>query len=77
MFSLYGQRVMDELGDLEGVKNGGQNVNKVRYVGDTVLISDSEEKLQKLVESLHRACVARGLHINLGKVKTEVTGISK
>ena len=77
MFLLYGQRVMDELMDLEGVKNGGQNVNNIRYEGDTVVISDYEEKLKRTVESIHSACVARSLHINLGKRKAEVTGISK
>ena len=43
----------------------------------TLLIADSEEKLQRLVEVLYRACIARGLHINLGKGKTEVMGITK
>ena len=58
---------MDELGDLEGVKISGQNVNNIRYADDTVLMADPEEKLQRLEEALYRAFVARGLHINPGK----------
>ena len=52
---------------MKGLKIGGRNVNNIRYADDNVLEADSEEKLQKLVEALYRACVARGLHINLGK----------
>ena len=77
LFSLYSQRVMDELEDLEGVKIGGRNVNSIRYADDTVLVADSEEKLQELVLALRTACAARGLHINLGQGKTEVMGITK
>ena len=77
LFSLYSQRVMDELEDLEGVKVGGRNVNNIRYADDTVLVADSEEKLRELVVALHRACTARGLNINFGQGKTEVMGITR
>ena len=77
LFSLYSQRVMDEMGDLRGVKIGGRNVNYLRSAEDTVLITDSEEKLGRLAEALYRAHIARGLHINLRKGKMEVMGITK
>ena len=77
LLSLYSQKAMEEFEDLEGVRVGGVNVNNIRYADDTVLIADSEEKLQELVETLHVACLARGLHINLGRGKTEVMGLTK
>ena len=77
LFSLYSQKAMDELEELDGVRVGGVNVNNIRYADDTVLIADSEEKLQQLVETLNEACTVRGLHINLGQGKTEVMGLTK
>ena len=68
---------MDELEDLEGVRIGGRNVNSIRYADYTVLVADSEEKLQQLVLALRTACAVRGLNINLGQGKTEVMGITK
>ena len=67
----------DERRDLEGVNVCGRNVSNIRYADDTVVVADSEEKLQRLVEALYTACIARDLHINLRKGKTEVMGITK
>ena len=53
------------------------NINNIRYADDAVLIGDSEEKLQEVVETLHGDCAARGLHINLDRGKTEVMGLTK
>ena len=52
-------------------------MNSIRYADDTVLVADSEEKLQQLVLALRTACAVRGLNINLGQGKTEVMGITK
>ena len=75
MFSLYGQRCMEELEEMEGISIGGRNVNNIRYADDTVLIADSEAKLQRLVDALDTSCREKGLKIN--KNKTEVMGITK
>ena len=47
---------MNKLEDVEGIKIGGRNINNIRYADDTVLISDSEEKLQRLVDELSEEC---------------------
>ena len=75
LFSLYTQLVMDELAELDGIRIGGRNVNNVRYADDMVLITDSEEKLQRLVSCLHEQCRIKGLRIN--RSKTEVMGVTK
>ena len=75
LFSLYSQAVMDEIADLEGIKVGGLNINNIRYADDTVLIADTEEKLQRLVDRLDVECRGVGLRINIGK--TEVMGVTK
>ena len=51
LFSLHSQVVMNALDDLEGISIGGRNVNNIRYADDTVLIADSEKKLQVLITS--------------------------
>ena len=66
---------MKELEHLEGIKVGGRNVNCIRYADDTVLIADSEEKLQRLVAALETACTEKGLKINFNK--TETMGVTK
>ena len=32
-----------------GIKNGGRNINNLRYTDDTILIAESEEELNSLV----------------------------
>ena len=43
---------MDELEDVEGIKIGSRNINNIRYADDTVLIADTESKLQRLIGAL-------------------------
>lgn len=50
-------------------------MNNLQYADDTVLIADSEEKLQRLVDKLVESCERKGLRININK--TEVMGITK
>lgn len=52
--------------DLGGVRIGGRNVTNIRYDKDTVLLADSEEKLQKAEERSKKYTK-----------KTEVCGITK
>lgn len=75
LFSLYGQKCMEELEDMDGIKIGGRNINNVRYADDTVLLAESEEKLQNLIDALTESCGRKGLKININK--TEVMGITK
>ena len=55
LFNLYSQKMIEELDDLEGVRVCGVNVTNIRYADDTVLIADTQEKLQELVNALSRA----------------------
>ena len=74
LFSLYGQKCMEELEDMDGIKIGGRNITNVRYTDDTVLIADSETKLLSLIIALNESC-RRRQRININK--TEVMGITK
>ena len=47
-------------------------MNNLRYVDDTVLIAESEEEMQKLVDSVKRGSLEYGLKMNTKKTKTMV-----
>ena len=75
IFSVYSQIILQELEDLEGMRIGGRNINNIRYADDTVLVADSPEKLQLLINALEVAGLEKGIKINFGKTKT--MGITK
>lgn len=54
---------------------GGRIIHNIRYTNDTVLIANSEERLQRLVEALTQESQPKGLNIN--SKKTEALVISK
>ena len=70
LFSLYSQVVMNALEDLEGISIDGRNVNNIRYADDTVLIADSEKKLQALINKLKDERECKGQRINIDKINT-------
>ena len=45
----YIQMIMRELGDMEGFRMCGTVVNNLSYVDDTVIVAESEEQLQHLI----------------------------
>ena len=53
----------------------GNNLNNIRYADDTVLIADTNAKLQRLIDKLDVECNRMGLKVNI--VKTEVMGLTK
>ena len=58
-----------------GVKINGENINNIRYADDTVLIADSEENLQRLLDITIEKSEEMGLTLNVKK--TECMVISK
>ena len=73
--SLYSKVVMYALEYLEGISIGGRNVNNIRYADDTVLIADSEKKLQALMNKQKDACESKGLRMNVDK--TNILTVTK
>ena len=72
LFNLYSEVIMRDLTELEGIKFGGRNLNNIRYADDTVLIADSEGKLQRLIQALVQSSGERGLKMNTSKTKVMV-----
>ena len=72
LFSIYTEALMTEaLGDNdEGIKVGGQFINEIRSVGDGAMMSDSEDGLQQLMNSLSTKAAVYNTRINTKKTKT-------
>ena len=53
LFNLYSEFLIEEaLSDING-----ENINNIRFADDTVLIAESREDLQKMINELHQKCV--------------------
>ena len=64
-----------DLENYPGVKINGENINNIRYADETVLIADSEENLQRLLDITIEKSEEMGLTLNVKK--TECMVISK
>ena len=64
LFALYTKMIMRELDDMDGFRIGGTVVNNLRYADDTVIIAESEEQLQRLINVVVTKSEKKGLHFN-------------
>jgi len=48
---------------------GGRRLTNLRYADDTVLLTESEEELKKIVNRLDQVGSEKGLLINMNKTK--------
>ena len=72
---LYTELIMHNIKEIEGFSVGGVNTNNLRYADDTIIIADSEQKLQSLMDVVVDESGNRGLDIN--KEKSYVMVFSK
>jgi len=72
LFNIYSEMIMRNIDQQEGVKVGGHNINNLRYADDTVLIADSEEKLQDILQTVTQASENKGLQLNAKKTECMV-----
>ena len=72
LFNIYTELIFRQFDELKGASVGGRNISNLRYVDDTVLLSDTEECLQKLVTAAKEESEKAGLNMNVKKTKTMV-----
>ena len=75
LFNYYSEMILQELEVEKGMKVGGPNITNLRYADDTILLAESEEDLQKLLDVVVRESELKGLSINCKK--TECMVVSK
>ena len=57
-----------------GIKIAGRNINNLRYVDDTTLMSKSEEELKSLLMKVKEESEKFGLKLNIQKTKIIASG---
>ena len=57
-----------------GIKIAGRNINNLRYVDDTTLITESEEELKSLLMKVKEESEALGLKLNIQKTNILASG---
>ena len=67
LFALYTEMIMRELDDMDGFRIGGTAVNNLRYADDMVIIAESEEQLQRLIDVVVTKSEEKGLYLNSAK----------
>ena len=72
LFNIYSEMILRNLENYPGVKINGENINNVRYADDTVLIVDSEENLQRLLDITIEMSKEMGLTLNVKKIECMV-----
>ena len=70
MFNLYTDIIFRNIENLPGLCVGGIKINNLRYADDTVLLAESEEKLQDIVNTVKTESEKFGLHMNIRKTKS-------
>ena len=53
-----------------GIKTAGENINKLRYADDTILMAESKEKLKSLLMKVKDKSEKAGLTFNIKKGKS-------
>ena len=77
LFNLYAEYIMQNTGLVEaeaGMKIAGRNINNLRYVDDTILMTESEEELKSLLMKLKEESENVGLKLNVQKTNIMAPG---
>ena len=77
LFNFYAEYIMRNTGLDEaqaGIKIAGRNINNLRYVNETTLMTESEEKLKSLRMKVKEESGKAGLKLNIQKTKIMESG---
>ena len=56
----------------KGININGQNITNIRYADDTIILADSEQQLQHMIDMLDATCEQCGMAMNAKKTKTMI-----
>ena len=65
--NLYTEMIFRAIDDMDSVKIGGLNINNLRYADGTVLIAETPEQLQEIVNKVNEEGKLYGMKINTEK----------
>ena len=64
--------IREALEDGEGININGQNITNIRYADDTIILAESEQQLQHMIDKLVATCEQYGMAMNAKKTKTMI-----
>ena len=67
LFNIYTELIFRQCEHLKGINVGGVNVKNFRYADDTVLLAESAEQLQDIVDAVNRVGKEWGMKMNAKK----------
>ena len=76
LFNLYSEKIFQEsLQDAKGFKINGKRITNIRYADDTVIIAETEEDLQDMINAIN--LVSNQYNMKINRKKTKVMIIEK
>ena len=72
LFNIYTEFIFRESTEMNGINIGGRNINNLRYADDTVLITNNQDDLQNLVNTVKNNSEINGLDMNVKKTKVMI-----
>ena len=73
LFNIYTEYLIREaLEDENGININGQNITNIRYVDGTIILAESEQQLQRMIDKLDATCEQYGMAMNAKKTKTTI-----
>ena len=73
LFNIYTEYLIREaLEDGEGININGQNITNIIYADDTIILAESEQQLQHMIDKLDATCEQYGMAMNAKKTKTMI-----
>ena len=70
LFNLYTENIFGAINTNKGIKIGGTTINNLRYADDTVLLAETEEDLQDILNEVNRIGKTFDMKMNSKKTKT-------
>ncbi|GFR90474.1 UPF0469 protein KIAA0907 [Elysia marginata] len=71
LYNLYSEYILQEaISQKSGILINGVNINNIRYADDTVILAESEEQLQAMLDRIVDKCKEYGMDISAKKTKT-------
>ena len=73
LFNIYTEYLIREAQvDGEGIDINGQNITNIRYSDDTIIMEESEQQLQRMIDKLDATCEQYSMAMNTKKTKTMI-----
>ena len=64
--------IKEALEDGKGINTNGQNIINISYADDTIILAESEQQLQGMIDKPDATCEQYGMAMNAKKTKTMI-----